>query len=365
MPTFRELKGSATVPTAGPLEMFEVLTRSASAEPNFSQWDKVAMKLHRRELVKVLLTASALPAAPFTALASNYPERPVHLVVGFFAGGLTDILARVLGGSLSERLGRQFAVEDQPGAGTNIATENVIRSSPDGYTLLMATSSNAINASLYAHLNFDFIRDTAPVASIARTPMVMTVSPLFAAKTVPEFIAYAKENPGGINMATAGKGSSVHLAGELFMNMTGVKMTVVHYRDSYIPDMLAGRMQVVFSPIPTIIAQIRAGKLRALAVTSATPSPALPGVPTVAEFVPGFDAIIWNGMVAPKGTPSDVIEKLNRAIVSSLTDPSVMAKFAEVGSVPKPMTPGDFGKFVVEDTEKWSKIIRTANITLG
>jgi tripartite-type tricarboxylate transporter receptor subunit TctC len=195
--------------------------------------------------------------------------------------------------------------------------------------------------------------------------MVMTVSPSFAAKTVAEFIAYAKANPGTINMATAGKGSSVHLAGELFMNMTGVKMTVVHYRESYIPDMLAGRMQVVFSPIPTIIEQIRAGKLRALAVTSNTPSPALPGVPTVAEFVPGFDAIIWNGMVAPKGTPPDVIDKLNRAITASLTEPSVMTKFANVGSVPKTMTPVEFGKFIVEDTEKWSKIIRAANITVG
>jgi tripartite-type tricarboxylate transporter receptor subunit TctC len=288
----------------------------------------------------------------------------VHLVVGFFAGGLTDILTRVLGESLSQRLGQQFAVEDQPGAGTNLATEKVIRSAPDGYTLLMATSSNAINASLYTRLNFDFIRDTAPVASIARTPMVMTVSPS-AAKTVPEFIAYAKANPGSINMATAGKGSSVHLAGELFMNMTGVKMTVVHYRESYIPDMLAGRMQVVFSPIPTIIEQIRAGRLRALAVTSNTPSPALPGVPTVAEFVSGFNAIIWNGMVAPKGTPPDVIDKLNRAITVSLADPNVTAKFANVGSAPKTMMPVEFGKFIVEDTEKWSKIIRAANIRLG
>ena len=324
------------------------------------------MKLHRRQLVKLFLASSALPASSsFVFAASDYPARPVHLVVGFFAGGLTDILTRVLGESLSQRLGQQFAVEDQPGAGTNVATARVIRSAPDGYTLLMATSSNAINASLYTGLNFDFIRDTAPVASIARTPMVMTVRPSFAAKTVAEFIAYAKANPGRINMATAGKGSSVHLAGELFMNMTGVKMTIVHYRESYVPDMLAGRMQVVFSPIPTIIEQIRAGKLRALAVTSNTPSPALPGVPTIAESVPGFDAVIWNGMVAPKGTPPDVIDKLNRAITASLTDPNVMAKFANAGSVPKTMTPVAFGKFIVEDTEKWGKIIRAANIKVG
>jgi tripartite-type tricarboxylate transporter receptor subunit TctC len=323
------------------------------------------MKLHRRQLVKLFLTSSALPASSVFVLASDYPARPVHLVVGFFAGGLTDILTRVLGESLSQRLGQQFAVEDQPGAGTNVATERVIRSAPDGYTLLMATSSNAINASLYTGLNFDFIRDTAPVASIARTPMVMTVRSSFAAKTVAEFIAYAKANPGSINMATAGKGSSVHLAGELFMNMTGVKMTIVHYRESYIPDMLAGRMQVVFSPIPTIIEQIRAGKLRALAVTSNAPSPALPGVPTIAGSVPGFDAVIWNGMVAPKGTPPDVIDKLNRAVTASLTDPNVMAKFANAGSVPKTMTPVEFGKFVVEDTQKWGKIIRAANIRIG
>jgi tripartite-type tricarboxylate transporter receptor subunit TctC len=195
--------------------------------------------------------------------------------------------------------------------------------------------------------------------------MVMTVNPSFAAKTVAEFIAYAKAHPGAVNMATAGKGSSVHLAGELFMNMTGVKMTVVHYRDSYIPDMLAGRMQVVFAPIPTVIQQIRAGKLRALGVTSNTPSPALPGVPTIAEFVPGFDAVIWNGAVAPKGTPANIIDKLNHEITASVGEPEVAAKFAHVGSVPKAMTPADFGKFVVEDTEKWRKIIQAANITVG
>jgi tripartite-type tricarboxylate transporter receptor subunit TctC len=229
----------------------------------------------------------------------------------------------------------------------------------------MATSSNAINASLYTGLHFDFIRDTAPVASIARTPMVMTVAPSFPAKTVAEFIAYAKANPGSINMATAGKGSSLHLAGELFMAMTGVKMTVVHYREIYIPDMLAGRMQVVFSPIPTMIEQIRAGKLRALAVTSSAPSPALPGVPPIAATVPGFDAVIWNGMVAPKGPPADVVDTLNRAVTASLAEPGVMAKFANLGSVPKAMTPAEFGKFVVEDTEKWAKVIRAANITVG
>lgn len=323
------------------------------------------MEFPRRKFLHLASGAAALPALSRLTLAQSYPVRPVHLLVGFFAGGLTDILARVLSGSLSQRAGQQFAVEDVPGAGTNVATEKVIRSAPDGYTLLMATSSNAINATLYTQLHFDFIRDTAPVASIARTPMVMTVNPSLAVKTVAEFIAFAKANPGSINMATPGKGSSVHLAGELFMAMTGVRMTVVHYRETYLPDMLAGRMQVVFSPIPTIIDQIRAGKLRALAVTSSTPSPALSGVPPVAETVPGFDAVIWNGLVAPKGTSASVVDTLHSVITASLAEPQVMAKFASVGSVPKPMTPGEFGRFVVEDTKKWGELIRAANITIG
>jgi tripartite-type tricarboxylate transporter receptor subunit TctC len=321
-----------------------------------------AMKLPRRHLLQLAASAAAVPILSRAAQAADYPTRPVRLVVGFFAGGLTDILARVLGEWLSQHLGQQFVVEDQPGAGTNVATEAVIRSSPDGYALLMATSSNAINATLYSHLNFDFIRDTVPVASVARTPMVMAITPSFPAKTVPEFIAYAKANPGKINMATAGKGSSVHLAGELFMTMTGTTMTVVHYRESYVPDLLAGRMQVVFSPIPTTIQQIRAGKLRALAVTSATRSQALPDVAAVGEFVPGYEAIIWNGVVAPKGTPAEIVDKLNGAISASVADPSVMAKFADVGSVPKAMTPAEFGKFVVADTEKWAKVIKGADI---
>jgi len=226
----------------------------------------------------------------------------------------------------------------------------------------MATSSNAINATLYSHLHFDFIRDTVPVASVARTPMVMALTPSFPAKTVPEFIAYAKANPGKINMATAGKGSSVHLAGELFMTLTGVQMTVVHYRESYVPDLLAGRMQVVFSPIPTTIQQIRAGKLRALAVTSDTRSPALPDVPGVSEAVPGYDAIVWNGVVAPKNTPAEIVDKLNKEITAAVSDSTVMAKFADVGSVPQAMSPAAFGKFVVADTEKWARVITAADI---
>ena len=296
------------------------------------------------------------------ARAQNYLTRPVRLIVGFPAGGVTDILARLLSPWLSERLGQQFIVEDQPGAGTNLATETVVKTRPDGYTFLMATSTNAINATLYDNLKFNFIRDTTPVGSIARTPLALVVNPSFPAKTVPDFIAYAKTNPGKINMATAGIGSSVHLAGELFMTMTGVQLVPVHYRSSYVPDMLAGQVQVVFSPIPTTIEQVRAGKLRALGVTSAARSQALPDVPTIGEFVPGYEAAVWNGLVAPKNTPAEVIDKLAKEIDLAVSDPKITARFADLGSLPKSMTSSDFGKFITEDTEKWGKVIRAANI---
>jgi tripartite-type tricarboxylate transporter receptor subunit TctC len=261
-------------------------------------------------------------------------------------------------------LGQQFIVEDQPGAGTNLAAEAVVRAPPDGYTLLLATSANAINATLYDNLKFNFIRDTAPVASIARTPHVMVINPSFPAETVLDFIAYAKANPGKINMATSGIGSPVHLAGELFMMMTGVQLVTVHYRSSYVPDMLSGQVQLVFSPIPTTIQQVRAGKLRALAVTSETRSPALPELPTIGEFVPGYEVSTWNGVVAPKNTAPQITERLYKEIDAVLADPEIMARFADVGSVPKSMSPADFGKFIVEDTDKWRKIIQAANIRM-
>jgi tripartite-type tricarboxylate transporter receptor subunit TctC len=320
------------------------------------------MKIPRRQFLQLAAGAAGIPAVSRIALSDSYPTRPVRLIVGFPAGGLTDILARFLAQGLSERLGRQFIVEDQPGAGTNLATETVVRAPPDGYALLMATSSNAINATLYDKLKFNFIRDTAPIASIARTPLAMEVSPSFPAKTVPEFITYAKANPGKINMATAGIGSSVHLAGELFMAMTGVDLVPVHYRTSYVPDMLAGQVQLVFSPIPTTIEQIRAGKLRALAVTSNARSPALADVPAMAEFVPGYEANVWNGLAGPKNTPADIVDKLHREVDGVLSDPKMMARFAEVGSTPTSMTVADFGKFIAEDTDKWGKIIRAAHI---
>src|SRR5215470_177052 len=320
------------------------------------------MKLPRRKFLHLAAGATALPAVSRFAFAQAYPTRPVHLIVGFPAGGLTDILARLLGPWLSERLGQQFIVEDQPGAGTNLATEAVVRALPDGYTFLMATSTNAINATLYDKLKFNFIRDTAPVASIARTPLIVVVNPSLAAETVPELITYAKANPGKINMATAGIGSSLHLAGELFMTMTGVYFVPVHYRTSYVPDLLAGQVQLAFSPIPTTIEQVRAGKLRALAVTTGTRSPALPDVPTIGEFVAGFEASVWNGVVAPKDTPAAIIDKLYEAIDAALADPKLMTQFAGIGSVPKSITPAGFGKFIAEDTEKWAKVIRAANI---
>jgi tripartite-type tricarboxylate transporter receptor subunit TctC len=320
------------------------------------------VELRRRQFLHLAASAAALPALLRGALALDYPTRPVRLIVGFPAGGVTDILARLLSPWLSERLGQQFIVEDQPGAGTNLATEMVVRARPDGYTFLMATSTNAINATLYDNLKFNFIRDTTPVASIARTPLVMEINPSFPAKTVPGFIAYAKANPGKINMATAGIGSSVHLAGELFMTMTGIRLVPVHYRSSYVPDMLAGQVQVVFSPVPTTIEHVRAGKLRALAVTSRTRSQALPDVPTIDEFVPGYEASVWNGMVAPNNTPTEIIGKLYKEIDAALADPKINSRFAEIGSVPKSMTPDEFGKFVAEDTEKWGKVIQANNI---
>ena len=323
------------------------------------------MKLRRRQFLNLAAGAATLPVTSRFVRAENYPTRPVHLIVGFFAGGLTDILSRILAEWLLGHFGQQFIVENQAGAGTNIATERVVRAPPDGYMLLMATSSNAINATLYDHLNFDFLRDTAPVASVARTPLVMTVNPSFPARTVPEFVAYATAHPGEINIATSGQGSTVHLAGELFMSMTGVKLTVVHFRESYLPDMLAGRVQVVISPIPTIIEQIRAGKLQAVAVTGGARSPALPDIPTIGEFVPGYEAIVWNGMVAPRNTPVGIIDRLNDAIGASLADAKVKTQFATVGSVPKSMAPAEFGDFVAADTEKWRKVIQAANIKVG
>jgi tripartite-type tricarboxylate transporter receptor subunit TctC len=300
------------------------------------------------------------------ASALGYPTRPVHLVSSFPAGGPNDIVARLLGQWLSERLGRPFVVENRPGAGGTVGTEVVVRASPDGYTLLLASTSHAINATLYDNLSFNFIRDIVPVASITRMPIVMEVNPSFPAKTVPEFIAYAKANPGKINMASAGIGTTTHVAGELFKMMTGVSMAHVPYRGTapVITDLLGGQVQVYFDPIAGSVGYIRAGKLRALAVTTATRSDALPDIPTVGEFVPGYEATQWFGIGAPNKTPAEIIDKLNKEINAGLADPTLKARLADLGGTPLSGSPADFGKLIADEIEKWGKVIRTANIKL-
>ena len=322
------------------------------------------MKLPRRKFLHLAAGAAALPVAPRIAGAQSYPTQPVRIIVGFGPGGVSDILARLIAQWLSERLGRPFVVDNRPGAGTNIATETVARAPADGYTLLWLTSSNAINATLYEKLSFDFIRDIAPVASIVLVPSVMEVNSEFPAKTVPEFIAYAKANPGKINMGAAGPGSSTHIFGELFKMMAGVNLIPVQYRSSgpALTDLMAGQVQVMFDPLGSSIEYIRAGRLRALAVTTATRAEALPDVPTVGEFVPGYEASLWQGIGAPKSTPPEIVDRLNREINAALADPKIKARLADLGSTPLAQSPGEFAKLIAADTEKWGKVIRAANI---
>ena len=312
----------------------------------------------------MVMASATLASLPRRVLALDYPTRPVKLVIGFAPGGPADIVARVVGQSLSEQLGQPFVIENKPGAGTTIATETVVRSAPDGYTLLWTTSADEINATLYRHLHYDFLRDVAPVASIDLLPLVMEVNPAFPAKSVVEFIAYAKANPGKINFASGGVGSSQHVAGELFDFMTGIKMVHVAYRGAALAvnDLLAGQVQVTFSPIPLSLGYIRAGKLRVLAVTSAKRSPALPDVPTVAETLPGYEAVAIDGLGAPAGTPAEIIATLNKAVNAALADPNVKAKLAHFGAEPNPMSSADFGKFIAAETDKWAKVIKFAKI---
>ncbi len=322
------------------------------------------MKLaHRRQFLH-LAAGAAAPALSRFAWAQAYPSRLVRLIVAFPAGGGVDILARLLGQWLSERLGQPFIIENRPGASGNIGAEAVARASPDGYTLLLINSSNAINATLYDKLNFNFIADIAPVAGISAGPSVMVLHPSFPAKTVPEFIAYAKANPGKVNFASTGNGSNIHLAGELFKTMTGVNMVHVPYRGSAtaLTDLLGGQVQVMFTSIPASIEYIKDGKLRALAVTTAARSETLPNIPTVGEFVPGYEAIAVNGIGAPKNTPIEIIEKLNMAINAALADPKMKARLADLGGTVLPGTPADFGKLLAEETEKWGKVVQAANI---
>ena len=322
------------------------------------------MRIPRRRFLYQVAVAAALTVVSRIARAQTYPTRPVRLIVPVAPGGPTDIIARLMGQSLSERLGQPFIVENRSGAGTNIATEMVVRAAPDGYTLLIVLTSSAINATLYEKLNFNFIRDIAPVASIIRTPNVMVVHPSFPAKTVPEFVAYAKSNPGKINMASAGTGTGPHMAGELFKVMVGINLVHVPYRGGApaLTALLGGQVQVMFDPTTSMVEPIRAGRLRGLAVTTATRSPALPDIPTVGEFVPGYETSNWQGLGAPKNTPAEILDKLNKEINAALADPSIKARFSDLGGTVLPGSPADFGKLIADETEKWGKVIRAANI---
>src|SRR5436190_10002058 len=323
-----------------------------------------AVKLPRRKFLHLAAGAAALPALSQIARAQGYPSRPVRLIVGFPAGGANDIVARLIAQRLSERVGQPFIVENRPGAGTDIAAEEVVRAPADGYTLLQLGLSGAVNVTLYDKLNFNLIRDIVPVAGLFRAPSVLEVNPSVPAKTVPEFIAYAKANPGKLNMASSGMGTPSHIFGELFKFMTGVKLVHVPYRGAApaVTDLLGGQVQVYFDPIPNSIGYIRAGTVRPLAITSATRSEALPDMPTVSEFVPGYEASFWSGVGAPKATPAEIVDKLNKEINSALDDPKMKARFADLGGVALPGSPAEFGKLIADETEKWAKVIRAANI---
>jgi tripartite-type tricarboxylate transporter receptor subunit TctC len=322
------------------------------------------MKLPRRNFLHLAAGAAALPMSSHFVWAQTYPARPVRIIVGFAPGGATDIMARLIGQWLSERLVQPFVIENRPGANSNIGTEAVVNAAPDGHTLLLAASPNAINASLYDKLSFNFIRDVAPVAGIHREPNVMKVNPSVPVKTVAEFIAHAKANPGKINMASGGNGSPSHVSGELFKMMTGVNLVHVPYRGAgpALVDLLGGQVQVNFSTMSSSIEYVRAGKLRALAVTTPTRSPALPDVPTVAEFVPGYESSYWTGVGAPKNTPAEIVDKLNKEINAALADPKITARLTDLGSKPLAGSPADFGKLIAEETEKWAKVVKFAGI---
>jgi len=324
------------------------------------------MKFPRRRFLRLAAGAAVLPLASRLALAQAYPSRPVRIIVPVAPGGALDILARIMGQWLSERLGQSVVIENRPGAGTNIGIEAAVRAAPDGYTLLLIPASVTTNATLYQDLTFNFVRDIEPVAMISTLPMVMEINPQIPAKTVAEFIAYAKANPGKISMASGGSGSSSHVGGELFKMLAGIDMIHVPYRGGApaLADLIGGQVQVMFSPLPESLGAIRSGQVRALGVASAKRVEALPDVPTVAETVPGFEASTWQGIGAPKGTPPEIIERLNREINAALADPKIKGRLADLGSIPTPMSPADFKKLIVAETEKWAKVIRTANITL-
>jgi tripartite-type tricarboxylate transporter receptor subunit TctC len=322
------------------------------------------MKLFRRKFLHMAAGAAAMVAAGGTARAQAYPTRPVHLIAGFAPGGIVDIMARLIGQWLSERLGQPFVIENRTGAGSNLATGFVVRANPDGYTLLMVSSVNAWNMALYDNLDFNFLRDIMPIASIERAGGVMEVNPSVPAKTVPEFIAYSKANPGKINMASAGPGSGPHIYGELFKAMAGVELLTVHYRGSgpALPDLMSGRIQVMFDPVASSIGFIKAGKLRPLGVTTAARMEALPDVPPVGDFVPGYVATSWNGIGAPVNTPPEIIATLNKEVNAALIDSTFKARLTDLGVEPFANSPAEFSKFIADYTEKWAKVIRDAGI---
>jgi tripartite-type tricarboxylate transporter receptor subunit TctC len=322
------------------------------------------VKIPRRQFLRLAAGVVAIPAVSRTARAQTYPTRPVRLIVGFAPGGPNDIVARLIGQWLSERLGQQFVIENRTGAGGNIGTEAVVNATPDGYTLLLVDSSNTINPTLYDKLNFSFIRDIAPIAGVMRGPLVMEVNPAFLAKTVPEFIAYAKASPGKISMASGGNGTSSHLAGELFKATAGIDMVHVPYRGTApaLTDLLGGQVQVMFGSALASIEYVRARRLRALAVTTLSRSEALPDIPTVGEFLSGYEASAWQGVGAPRKTPGEIVEKLNKEINAGLADPKLRARLADLGGTAFGSTPAEFGKLIAADTEKWAKVVKFANI---
>jgi tripartite-type tricarboxylate transporter receptor subunit TctC len=323
------------------------------------------MRSVQARLLGIIVAGAALVAAA-PGVAADYPTRAVHWIVPYPPGGTTDLLARLIGDYLSKQLGQTFVIENKPGGGNNIGTEYVARAAGDGYTVLLVNPANGINATLYKNLKFDLLKDIVPVAGITRVPNVMEVNPNFPAKTVPEFIAYAKQNPGKVNMASSGTGTSVHMSGELLMAMTGIKMAHVPYKGAgpALTDIMAGTVDVIFDNMPSSIGFIQAGKIRALGVTTDTRSKTLPDVPTVAETVPGYEASAWFGMGAPKGTPADVIEKLNKAINEALKDPKLVARLADLGGAPMPGTPADFGKIMSDEVAKWKKVVEFSGATV-
>jgi tripartite-type tricarboxylate transporter receptor subunit TctC len=340
------------------------LAGAASGHVCINIFEENIVTLPRRRFLQLAAGAAALPAVSRIAQAQAYPTRPVRLIVGFPAGGTADIAARLMGHWLSERLGQPFIIENRPGANTNLATEAVVRSPADGYTLLLVGPSNAINATISDKLNYNFIRDIAMVAGITRTPLVLEVNPAFPVNSVPELIAYAKANPGKISLASYGTGTISHMAGELFKIMTGVEMVHVPYRGSapLLPDLLGGQVQAAFDNLPASIEHIRAARLRPLAVTTALRSQALPDLPTVGEILPGYEASAWSAVGAPKNTPADIVERLNERINAGLGEPEIKARLAELGAMTFPGSPADFGRFIAEETEKWGKVIRAAHI---